>query len=176
MVAKFIKCTLVWRQIQSCRPSVTSLSKVGPTRRMCQRNSDHFSMCDKNLSTSAFPPKGCKDCLPTALAHKVLCMAHIGHPGMVKMKRSFCETYWCPGLDSQVEQLVKCCEGCQKSSKSQSPNPILKHAILKPGRPWSCIGIDISGPFHTTPQKEQFMVSVVDYSSRFPEVILTTDI
>ncbi len=62
------------------------------------------------------------------------------------------------------------------SSKSQPPDPILKHAIPKPDRPWSQVSIDTSGPFHTTPQNEQFVVSVVDYFSGFLEVLLTTDI
>ncbi len=114
--------------------------------------------------------------LPVGLMHNVLRMAHIGHPGMVKMKCRLRETYWWPGLDSQVEQLVKCCEGCQMSSKSQPPDPILKWAIPKPDKPWSRVAIDISGPFHTVPQKEQFVVSVVDYFSGFLEVLLATDI
>ncbi len=108
--------------------------------------------------------------------HRILRMAHIGHPGMVMMKRRLRETYWWPGLDGQVEHLVKCCEGCQMSSKSQPLDPIPKTVIPKPDRPWSWVGIDISGPFHTAPQKEQFVVSVVDYFSGFPEVLLTTDI
>ncbi len=114
--------------------------------------------------------------LLAALTHKVLCMAHIGYPGMFKMKHRLHETYWWPGLDSQVEQLVKCCESCQMSSKSQLPDSIPKHAILKPDKLWSWVSIDISGPFHTAPQKEQFVVSVVDHFSGFLEVLLTTDI
>ncbi len=32
------------------------------------------------------------------------------------------------------------------------------------------------GPFSTAQHREQFVVSVVDHYSRFPEVLLTTDI
>ncbi len=69
-----------------------------------------------------------------------------------------------------------CCEGCQMSSRLQPADQIPKHAILKPDKPWSRVAIDISGPFRTMPQKEQFVVSVVDYFSGFPEILLTTDI
>ncbi len=62
------------------------------------------------------------------------------------------------------------------SSKSQPPDPIPKSTIPRPDRPWSRVGINILGPFHTAPQKEQFVVSVVDYFFGFQEVLLTTDI
>ncbi len=62
------------------------------------------------------------------------------------------------------------------SSKSQPPDSIPKTAIPRPDRPWSCVGIDILGPFHTAHQREQFVVSEVDYFSGFPEVLLTTAI
>ncbi len=87
-------------------------------------------------------------------------MAHTGHPGMVIMKCRLRETYWWPRLDGQVEQLVKCCKGCQMNSKSQLPDPILKHSIPKPGKPWSWVGLDLLAPFSTTPQKEQFVVAL----------------
>ncbi len=114
--------------------------------------------------------------LPTALTHTVLRMDHTGHPGMVWMKRRLHQTYWWPLLDSQVEQVVKCCEGCQKSAKSQPPDPIPKLRIQKPDHAWSRIGIDVAGPFSTAPHREQFVVSVIDHYSGFPEVLLTTDI
>ncbi len=106
--------------------------------------------------------------LSTSLTHRVFQMAHTGHPGMVRMKRQLRQTYWWPLLDSQVEQVVKCCEGCQKSAKSQLPDPIPKLCIQKPDYAWSRIGIDIVGPFST--------VSVVDRFLAFPEVLLTADI
>ncbi len=72
--------------------------------------------------------------------------------------------------------MVKYCEGCQKSAKLQPPDPIPKLHIQKPDQAWSRIGIDIAGPFSTVPHCEQFIVSVVDHFSGFPEVLLTTDI
>ncbi len=114
--------------------------------------------------------------LPAALTYRVLRMAHTGHPGMVRMKRCLRQTYWWPLLDSQVEQVVKCCEGCQKSAKAQPPDPIPKMCITKLDHAWSRIGIDIAGPFNTVPHRKQFVVSVVDHYTGFPEVLLTMDI
>ncbi len=90
--------------------------------------------------------------LPDSLQMKILRLAHVGHPGMVCMKRQLQETYWWSLLDLQVEQSVCCCEGCQMSAKSQSPDPIPQIAIPKPDKPWSRLGLDIAGPYHTAPQ------------------------
>ncbi len=103
-------------------------------------------------------------------------MAHAGHPGMVRMKRKLRETYWWPGLDTQVETIVRTCTGCQLSGKSQPPDPVPPITVPKPTLPWKRLGLDISGPFATAPHREQFVVSVIDYHSGYPEVLLTTGI
>ncbi len=82
--------------------------------------------------------------LPVALTHIILHMAHVGHPGMVRMKCRLCKTYWWPGLDSQV---VNCCEGCEMSSKSQLPDLIPKRSILKQ---WQCHYIGDNGKASVT--------------------------
>ncbi len=38
------------------------------------------------------------------------------------------------------------------------------------------MGLDISGPFATTPQNKQFTILVVDYHSGYPEALLSMDI
>ncbi len=72
--------------------------------------------------------------------------------------------------------MVKCCPGCQHSMKSQPPDPVPQISVPKSNVPWQKLGLNISGPFHTAPRHQQFVVSVVDYHSGYPEVSLTTDI
>ncbi len=92
------------------------------------------------------------------------------------MKQKLRESYWWPGLDTQVETIVQTSTGCQLIGKSQPPDPVLSISILKPTMPWKQLGLDISGPFATVPHREQFMVSIVDYRSGYPEVLPTTDV
>ncbi len=92
------------------------------------------------------------------------------------MKRKLRESYWWPGLDTQVETIVRTCSGCQLSEKSQPPDPVPPITIPKPTIPWKQLGLNISGPSATAPHREQFVVSVVDYHSGYPEVLLTTNI
>ncbi len=101
-------------------------------------------------------------------------MVHMGHPGMVWMKWKLRESYWWPG--TQVEMIVQMCTGCQLSGKSQPPDPVSPISVPKPTIPWKWLGLDISVPFATAPHKEHFVVSIIDYHSGYPKVLLTTDI
>ena len=56
---------------------------------------------------------GIRVVLPSKLQSKVLNLLHSTHPGIVRMKslaRSY--VFW-PGIDKDIEQLVKQCSGCQ---------------------------------------------------------------
>ncbi len=143
----------------------TILAKLRPYFHVCGEleHSNGVILCDGRIV------------LPATLQQKVLMMAHAGHPGMVRMKQKLRDSYWWPGLDSQVEFVVKHCEGCQYSRKSQPPDPILPISILKPPGPWKRLGLDLAGPYSTAPHQQQFIVSIFNYYSRYLEVLLTTD-
>ncbi|KFD47809.1 hypothetical protein M514_11289 [Trichuris suis] len=50
--------------------------------------------------------------IPASLHRLVLCQLHRGHPGIVRMKAlARSHVYW-PGLDNQIEELVKRCNRC----------------------------------------------------------------
>ncbi|KAG1942067.1 hypothetical protein F2P79_015758 [Pimephales promelas] len=50
--------------------------------------------------------------IPRALRTRVLAMAHEGHLGMVKLKQRCCDLVWWPGIDKEIETLVKECPAC----------------------------------------------------------------
>ncbi len=109
--------------------------------------------------------------LPAALQQKVR-----KHPGMVHMKWKLRDSNWWPGLDTQLEFLIKHCEGFQHSGKSQLPDPISPISIPRLLGPWKHLGLDFAGPYSTAPHWQQFVVSIVNYYSGYPEVLLTIDI
>ncbi len=44
--------------------------------------------------------------VPSTLQRRLLQLAHAAHPGIVRMKRKMRETYWWPGMDRDIENLV----------------------------------------------------------------------
>ncbi len=110
--------------------------------------------------------------LPAALQQKVVTMAHATET----MKRKLHDSCWWPGLDAQIEFLVKHCEGCQYSRKSHPPDPILPISVPKPLGPWKCFGLDLAGPYSTALHLQQFVISIIDYYSGYPEVLMMTDV
>ncbi len=91
------------------------------------------------------------------------------------MKRGIRQVYWLLHLDTQVEQVIHCCNGCQQSEKSISLNPVPMKLYPKPTKPWEWLGLDIAGPFDIRPQNKKFVVALIDYYSGYPELLLTSN-
>jgi hypothetical protein len=52
---------------------------------------------------------------------------------------------WWPEIDSQIEQTVKCCDGCQLTQKMPQVAPL--HPWEWPSAPWERVHVDFAGPF-----------------------------
>ena len=70
---------------------------------------------------------------------------HETHPGTSKMKALARSYVWWPGVDADIEQLVKTCLICQKSRPAPASAPL--HPWEWPSQPWSRIHLDFAGPF-----------------------------
>ena len=88
---------------------------------------------------------------------------HQDHPGISRMKAIARSHIWWPGVDSDIETLVKSCEPCLSvnlSAPKSSLNP-----WLWPAKPWVRIHVDFAGPLYG---KTYFII--VDAHSKWPEV------
>ncbi len=92
------------------------------------------------------------------------------------MKRLLRESYWLPLMSAQVEALVAHCLGCQFCEKSSPPAGIPKIVVPCPEVCWTKVRIDIAGPFADAPQNQHYIVTAIDYTSNYPECLLTSDI
>ena len=72
------------------------------------------------------PPQGRK---------AILQQLHEGHPGMSRMKSLARMYVWWPGLDKDIEELVKACHECQACQPAPPAAPL--HPWKWPTRPWS---------------------------------------
>ncbi|XP_037555523.1 uncharacterized protein K02A2.6-like [Dermacentor silvarum] len=72
------------------------------------------------------------------------------------------ESVWWPGINNQIDTMVSNCPTCAETRVQRSEHML---PSTTPTRPWEEVGIDL---FHLNGQD---YVLLVDYRSRFPEVI-----
>nr|VZI02037.1 unnamed protein product [Spirometra erinaceieuropaei] len=85
---------------------------------------------------------------------------HAAHPGTSRMKsiaRSF--AYW-PGIDGDIDDLVRRCSRCQQAAKMPSRQPPVPWE--PPERPWSRVHIDFAGQLNGV----SYLILVDAYSKR----------
>ena len=70
---------------------------------------------------------GARVVIPKKLQVTILQMLHEGHVGMVRVKRITQSFAWWPGVDTDIEELVKTCKNCQQDHKSQEFAPHCTH-------------------------------------------------
>nr|VZI26931.1 unnamed protein product [Spirometra erinaceieuropaei] len=101
--------------------------------------------------------------IPSCLRPTVLRQFHAAHPGTSRMKsiaRSF--AYW-PGIDGDIDDLVRRCSRCQQAAKMPPHQPPVPWQ--PPGRSWSRVHIDFAGPLNGV----SYLI-LVDAYSKWPEI------
>ena len=101
--------------------------------------------------------------VPSKLQQKVLGMLHETHMGIVRMKSIARSYVWWPGIDRDIETMVKACEECQAVKSAPAKTPL--HPWVWPPKPWQRIHIDYAGPF-----RGRMFLLIVDAHSKWPEV------
>ncbi|KAJ8346766.1 hypothetical protein SKAU_G00281670 [Synaphobranchus kaupii] len=108
--------------------------------------------------------------IPMALRGCVLQMAHQGHLGIVKIKQRCRDLVWWPGIDRDLEGLVRSCAACLTSGKTGSPASPPLQPLDWPPVPWDHLQLDICGELYNVPHHQRFLVVVYDLHSKWPDV------
>ncbi|GFU11067.1 retrovirus-related Pol polyprotein from transposon 412 [Trichonephila clavipes] len=97
--------------------------------------------------------------------------AAAAHLGVTKTKDAIFKTFYWPKCFSDVEDLVKTCDKCQRVSKPQNKKkaplkivPVITEIFTK-------INIDASGPLPMTPSGNKYIITALCMSSRYPDAI-----
>ena len=106
---------------------------------------------------------GIRVVVPQKLRASVLQELHSDHGGMVRMKSVARSYFWWPGLDKDVEGIVKSCQSCQ--AVKSAPNSAPLHPWVWPEHPWQRVHIDFAGPF-----KGRMFFLLIDAHSKWPEI------
>ena len=114
--------------------------------------------------------------VPKSYRHEILSIAHespmSGHLGINKTYHKIINHFYWPGPKSDVSKYCKTCHTCQMVGK---PNQTIPKAQLQPipafDEPFSRILIDCVGPLPRTKSGNEYLLTIMCTSTRFPEAI-----
>ncbi|XP_031332218.1 uncharacterized protein K02A2.6-like [Photinus pyralis] len=106
---------------------------------------------------------GSRVVIPEKARQQAVELLHATHQGIVRMKALARSYMWWPGLDQDIEKIVKECKKCQEVGHAPPRAPI--HPWEWASDPWSRIHVDHAGPI-----KGQNFLIVVDSYSKWLEV------
>ena len=114
--------------------------------------------------------------VPRVYRPEILNLAHdtpmSGHLGINKTHHKILNHFYWPGLKSDVSRFCKSCHTCQMVGK---PNQTIPKAHLQPipafDEPFSRIIIDCVGPLPKTKSGNEYLLTIMCASTRFPEAI-----
>ena len=114
--------------------------------------------------------------VPTVYRQEILELAHelpmSGHLGVRKTYNRVLQHFFWPGLKRDVAKWCKECHTCQLGGK---PNQNIPQAPLNPipafDEPFSHIIIDCVGPLPKTKSQNEYLLTIMCSSTRFPEAI-----
>ncbi|GFO49438.1 integrase core domain protein [Plakobranchus ocellatus] len=92
------------------------------------------------------------------------------------MKRKLCHSYWWPGQNKIIENFIKHCVVCQLLDKSLTLAYISATSIPLPEVSCQKVAIDISGPFLIAPHSSKFLAVIIDYKSKFSDILITSNV
>lgn len=107
---------------------------------------------------------GIRIVVPDCLKSQLLNDFHKSHLGIVKIKALARSYVWWPGIDSDIENLVKSCKICIENQKA--PARAVPTPWPWPEKPWERLHADFLGPLFG----DMYLV-VVDAYTKWPEVI-----
>ena len=114
--------------------------------------------------------------VPKIYRSEILSLAHetpmSGHLGVNKTYHKILNHFYWPGLKADVSNYCRSCHTCQVVGK---PNQVIPKAGLQPipafDEPFSRIIIDCVGPLPKTKSGNEYLLTIMCASTRFPEAI-----
>lgn len=118
--------------------------------------------------------------LPTKLRPKVMKLGHdipmAGHLGYKKTLNRINQHFSWPGMTKQIREYCKTCDICQRAQEKGRVTPVPLGEMPVMETPFKRVAFDIIGPLPKTNDGFRYVLTLVDYSTRFPEAIPLKDI
>jgi len=117
--------------------------------------------------------------VPAGLRKMVMELAHdrplAGHLGLEKTKERILQSFFWPGMFSDVKRYCTSCHECQMTAKRAAGGkaPMVCPPVIT--EPFSKIAMDIVGPLSRTKSGHKYILTVVDDATRYPEAFPLKD-
>lgn len=137
-----------------------------------------FSFDDGLLVRLWTPPHGREEVqqivLPRKYRETTARMGHstpfAGHFGRRKTLHRIQTSFFWPGMNMDIANLCRSCEACQKTAHLRTPKyPLVPLPVIE--TPFSRMAMDMIGPLPATSLGHKYILTVCDYSTRYPEAI-----
>ena len=109
--------------------------------------------------------RGTRVVIPQRFRRYILNTLHERHDGAAKMKALAASAVWWPGIDQDIVEVTKDCEGCVRQARSDQAVPL--HPWEQAWKPWQKVHIEFAGPVVGS----VMLLVVIDDYSRWPEVL-----
>ena len=119
----------------------------------------YFNCRDEMSYSHGLLLKGEKIIVPSSLRKEMRTLIHQGHLGIEKCKTRARDTFYWPGMNQEITDLVANCETCITFRNYHQKETLKPHEI--PSSPWIKVGTDV---FHL---KNKHYLIIVDYHSKF---------
>eukprot|EP00057_Strongylocentrotus_purpuratus_P029010 XP_011683484.1 PREDICTED: uncharacterized protein K02A2.6-like [Strongylocentrotus purpuratus] len=106
--------------------------------------------------------KGRQVLIPSTLQSDILEQLHTSHMGIERTRRLARDTVYWPGINKDIENLVKTCPACQENQDRQQREPLQPHEV--PMTPWTKVATDLFFLEGT-----EYLL-ITDYHSKFPVI------
>ncbi len=94
----------------------------------------------------------------------------VGHLGIAKTFEMIQRGFYWPGFYKDVETFCKSCEICARNKVVQKPRSPMKPIDIVPV-PFYMVGVDLIGPLKLTRQGNKYILSIIDYYTKYAEAI-----
>ena len=113
--------------------------------------------------------------VPTVLRNSVLKIAHdsimAGHMGNNSTRKRLMQHFYWRGFSKDVCDYCRSCDACQKVSPKGKVQIAPLEEMPAIETPFERVGIDLVGPFVSSDRKHKYILTCVDFATRYPEAI-----
>src|ERR1044072_779532 len=89
-----------------------------------------------------------------------------GHLGTTKVMQKMKAQYFWPQIYEEIKEYIQSCHQCQIHARTGKQNELY---LIPTSALWERVGIDFVGPFPETRQGNKYIITAIDYFTRWPE-------